>query len=160
MRNFDAGELTNELFGTTASESTKKIIEEFLKLRDLNTARKTANMIRSLRSSRQADHRPNTPEYYRLEGENNGFNIVIREIDPRARLLKKHDWDELIFGGFYCMECTPEDADDPDQNVYWPCPPLRAVGVTDEEAKEIIKTYRERIEAERAREKEKAGENE
>ncbi|GAA2929347.1 hypothetical protein [Streptomyces enissocaesilis] len=65
----------------------------------------------------------------------------------RAALLKLHEWDELIFGGFYCTHCTPDDADDPDQNVYWPCPPLREAGVTNEEAVEIITVERAEIAA-------------
>jgi hypothetical protein len=49
-------------------------------------------------------------------------------------LLKDHDWDELIFGGYFCMSCTPENgpefADDPDANVAWPCPALTEAGMT------------------------------
>jgi hypothetical protein len=65
----------------------------------------------------------------------------------RDALVKLHDWDELIFGGFYCTHCTPDDADEEDQNVYWPCPSLRTVGMTDEEANEIIRAHRAAIEA-------------
>ena len=75
---------------------------------------------------------------------------VEREMRQRQvldALLKLHEWDELIFGGFYCMHCTPDDADDPDQNVYWPCPPLREVGVTDVEAVALITAHRSAIEA-------------
>ena len=64
----------------------------------------------------------------------------------RSELVKLHDWDELIFGGFYCTHCTPDDADDPDDNVYWPCPSLRAAGVTDEEAIALITARRAAIE--------------
>ena len=28
-------------------------------------------------------------------------------INTRAELLKLHEWDELLFGGFYCTHCTP-----------------------------------------------------
>lgn len=71
-------------------------------------------------------------------------------------LIELHDWDELIFGGFYCMHCTPDDADDPDDNVYWPCPTLRAAGMTDEQAIGLINAQRARIAAEAA-EKHAAG---
>lgn len=69
-------------------------------------------------------------------------------------LLKLHDWDELIFGGFYCTHCTPADADDPDQNVSWPCQPLREVGVTDAEAVALITAHRAAIEARHRAERE------
>lgn len=79
------------------------------------------------------------------------FAVEVREESKqkadRAALLKLHEWDELLFGGIYCMHCTPDDADDPDQNVYWPCPPLRAAGVTDEEAVAHINAERAEIEA-------------
>lgn len=65
--------------------------------------------------------------------------------DSRPGLVDLHEWDELIFGGFYCTHCTPDDADDPDQNVYWPCPTLREAGMTNEEAVEIIREFRETI---------------
>ncbi|MGW0626498.1 hypothetical protein [Streptomyces sp. NPDC002758] len=70
-----------------------------------------------------------------------------RQQQVKDALLKLHEWDELIFGGFYCMHCTPDDADDPDQNVYWPCPPLREVGVTNAEAVALISAHRAAIEA-------------
>jgi len=60
----------------------------------------------------------------------------------RTALINLHDWDELIFGGFYCTHCTPDDTDDPDDNVMWPCPSLRAAGVTDEEAIKLIAARR------------------
>jgi len=68
--------------------------------------------------------------------------------DTRAALLKLHDWDELIFGGFYCLHCTPDDAFDPDDNVYWPCPTLREAGVTNDEARDLIQQERDRVHAE------------
>jgi hypothetical protein len=71
----------------------------------------------------------------------------MRQQQVKDALLKLHEYDELIFGGFYCMHCTPDDADDPDQNVYWPCPPLREVGVTDVEAVALISAHRAAIEA-------------
>jgi hypothetical protein len=63
----------------------------------------------------------------------------------RDRLLALHEYDELIFGGYICTHCTPDDADDPDQNVYWPCPSLRAVGVIDDEGTAIILARRAEI---------------
>jgi len=71
----------------------------------------------------------------------------MRQKAVKDALLKLHDWDELIFGGFYCMHCTPDDTDDPDQNVMWPCPTLRAAGVTDEDAIRIITGHRAAINA-------------
>jgi hypothetical protein len=60
-------------------------------------------------------------------------------------LIKQHEYDELIFGGFLCLTCTPEAAynEDPDLTVMWPCPPLRAAGMTDDEAVAVIKADRE-----------------
>lgn len=63
----------------------------------------------------------------------------------RAALLALHNYDELIFGGFICLHCTAEDCDDADDNVYWPCPSLRAVGVTDDEGRQIIMARRAEI---------------
>jgi hypothetical protein len=62
-------------------------------------------------------------------------------------LLGKHDWDELIFGGYICLPCTPEGCDDPDDNVYWPCPPLREAGMTDELATEVVRIHYAAIQA-------------
>jgi hypothetical protein len=66
---------------------------------------------------------------------------------PLHELLLMHDWDELVFGGFICLSCTPDDAAIEEENVYWPCPPLRAAGLTDEAAKEIILRHRAMVEA-------------
>jgi len=63
----------------------------------------------------------------------------------RDDLLKLHDWDELIFGGFYCLHCTPDDAWD--ETVAWPCQPLLDAGVTLDDAREIIAQHRDEIEA-------------
>lgn len=74
----------------------------------------------------------------------------ITYLDPeaaRAALIEQHQYDELIFGGFICTHCTPDDCDDPDDNVYYPCPSLRAVGVTDDDAIGIIKAHRAEVEA-------------
>lgn len=73
----------------------------------------------------------------------------VRYLDERAALLALHEYDELIFGGFICTHCTGNDDWDP---TAWPCPPLRAVGVTDEEAIAIIKAHRAEIEAKAAQE--------
>jgi hypothetical protein len=60
----------------------------------------------------------------------------------RTALIELHDWDELIFGGFYCLHCTPDDPDSLDEPIAWPCPPLRDAGMTDEEAAQIITDFR------------------
>lgn len=60
-----------------------------------------------------------------------------------AELIKAHEYDELIFGGFICLTCTPDE--DPDV-VAWPCPPLRAAGMTDAHAIAHIENHRLRIE--------------
>ncbi len=65
----------------------------------------------------------------------------------RDELIRMHQYDELVFGGLICVHCTPLHVEDPDLNVPWPCPPLRAAGVTDEEALEIIAARREAIAA-------------
>lgn len=70
----------------------------------------------------------------------------------RDRLIALHEYDELIFGGFYCVHCTPDDADDPDDNVYWPCPSLRAVGVDNDEGNTIIRAHRDAIARQAAQE--------
>jgi hypothetical protein len=65
--------------------------------------------------------------------------------DNRADLLKLHDWDELIFGGFYCLHCTPDDAWD--HSIPWPCQPLLDAGVTLDDARQTIAQHRDEIEA-------------
>ncbi|SFK91796.1 hypothetical protein SAMN05216275_14121 [Streptosporangium canum] len=72
--------------------------------------------------------------------------VQVHEWVTRADLIKLHEYDELIFGGVYCTHCTPDDCADADDNVMWPCPPLRAAGVTDDEAIEIITARRAAIE--------------
>lgn len=72
----------------------------------------------------------------------------------RSALLEQHDWDELIFGGFYCLHCTPDDEDSLDDPIAWPCPPLREAGVTDEEARALILAHREQVAAKYQAEKE------
>jgi hypothetical protein len=58
-------------------------------------------------------------------------------------LLSLHDWDELVFGGFYCLHCTPEDAEAFDEApVAWPCQPLRDAGLTNEQAIDVIERFR------------------
>ncbi|MFE0650992.1 hypothetical protein ACFVZH_20625 [Streptomyces sp. NPDC059534] len=63
----------------------------------------------------------------------------------RDDLLQLHDWDELIFGGFYCLHCTPDDAWD--YSIDWPCQPLLDAGVTLDDARQIIAQHRDEIEA-------------
>ncbi|MFI1194036.1 hypothetical protein ACH4T9_12375 [Micromonospora sp. NPDC020750] len=67
-------------------------------------------------------------------------------------LIKQHEYDELIFGGFLCLTCTPEAAydEDPDLTVMWPCPTLRAAGMTDDEATAVITADRASQDAKRA----------
>lgn len=78
---------------------------------------------------------------------------VERMQAQRARLLALHEYDQLLFGGvFICLHCTPDDCDDPDLNVVWPCPSLRAVGVTDEEGNAIILAHRAEIARQAAQE--------
>lgn len=69
-------------------------------------------------------------------------------MSERTDLLKLHDWDELLFGGFYCLHCTPDDEYSLDDPIAWPCPPLREAGVTDEEARALIEAHREKVAAE------------
>jgi hypothetical protein len=58
-------------------------------------------------------------------------------------LAAAHEWDELIFGGYICLTCSPkEDAPgygEPESTVMWPCGTLRAEGMTDDEATEIVR---------------------
>ena len=60
-------------------------------------------------------------------------------LEHRSALIKQHDWDILLFGGFFCTHCTPDDAD---EVTLWPCPPLLDAGVTVEEASEIVRADR------------------
>lgn len=69
-------------------------------------------------------------------------------MSARTELLKLHDWDELLFGGFYCLHCTPEDEDNFDDPIAWPCQPLREAGVTDDDARALVEAHREKVEAE------------
>lgn len=62
-------------------------------------------------------------------------------------LLAVHEYDELIFGGYICTHCTPDDADDPDDNIPFPCPTLRDAGMTDEMSAQVIKAHRQQVEA-------------
>lgn len=87
------------------------------------------------------------------DSENAGFLAAAFAQAERAYLdamLRLHDWDELIFGGYICLHCTPADAG-PDDNVGFPCPPLREAGITNEIAVQIIKAHYEKVE-QRARE--------
>ena len=65
----------------------------------------------------------------------------------RVALLELHDWDELIFGGFYCLHCTPDDEFSLDDPIAWPCQPLREAGVTLDDARQIIMEHRAKVEA-------------
>jgi hypothetical protein len=73
----------------------------------------------------------------------------VTNVDLTA-LIKEHDWDELIFGGFVCLTCSPDEGDDPDV-VAWPCPALRAAGMTDAHAVAHIENDRLRAKVERWR---------
>lgn len=64
----------------------------------------------------------------------------------RDELIRMHQYDELVFGGYICVHCTPA-TEDADYNVGWPCPPLREAGVTDEEAEGLILARRAAIAA-------------
>lgn len=66
-------------------------------------------------------------------------------IDPA--LLAIHVYDELIFGGFICTHCTPDDAVTEDDTIPFPCPPLRAAGMTNKMAEQVIKAHREQVRA-------------
>ncbi|MCX4543834.1 hypothetical protein [Streptomyces sp. NBC_01565] len=68
----------------------------------------------------------------------------------REQLLKLHDWDELLFGGFYCLHCTPDDPYSLDDPIAWPCPALRQAGMTDAEAIAFIQDERAEAAARRS----------
>lgn len=56
----------------------------------------------------------------------------------RSGLLRVHDYDMTIFGGFYCLACTPAGDCNPEELVAWPCPTLRDGGFTDRMAEQHI----------------------
>lgn len=60
-------------------------------------------------------------------------------------LVALHVYDELIFGGFICTHCTPDDAVTEDDNIYFPCRPLREAGMTNDMAVQVIKAHREQV---------------
>lgn len=137
MTTYDARKLHDELFGSYATdEHTLEVIQEFLTTHDLEHARALAEQQR---------------EYLAQQKYTDAFRtialVLTDQIDPQAKLLEEHDWDETIFGGFICLKCTPEDPGF-DDAVMWPCPPLRAAGLTIERATEIINAHRAQIEAE------------
>lgn len=70
------------------------------------------------------------------------YNAIL---ERRSALIKQHDWDILLFGGFFCTHCTSDDAD---EVTPWPCPPLLNPGVTAEEASEIIRADQAAIDGE------------
>lgn len=127
---------------------------------DKNWARHDAGLgtFRCCSGCRDADEIPALLAYVD-ELEEQGSKLT-READLRLRaetsddardLLAAHDWDELIFGGFICLTCTPDECDDPDDNVAWPCPPLRAAGVTLLHAEALIKLHRAEVDLKAAR---------
>lgn len=137
MTTYDADKLHWELFGRHNDARGMEMIRQFLELHDLEHAHALAEKQRAAEAQwRQSGY----------EGAR-GKGWVIDLIDPLDRLLKEHDWDETIFGGFICMTCTPEDPGF-DDAVVWPCPPLKAAGLTDEQAVGIIQAHRTQIEAE------------
>ena len=71
--------------------------------------------------------------------------------DTRAELLTLHNWDELVFGGFYCLHCSPDDGWS--DVIAWPCQPLLDAGVTIDDARALIQEYRHRIHTEHQAEK-------
>jgi hypothetical protein len=63
----------------------------------------------------------------------------------RAELLEEHEYADLVNGDVYCTSCSPVS-----ENVAWPCPPLLGVGVTPDEAKQIVEKDRAERAAEEA----------
>lgn len=55
--------------------------------------------------------------------------LTEQQLKTLRGLTAKHPFDMLIFGGYICTTCTPKDADDPDDNVNWPCPALIEAGL-------------------------------
>lgn len=63
-------------------------------------------------------------------------------MSARGDLIKVHDWVEDFVGGYSCLRCTPSAEYRGDEDpTPWPCQPLRDVGVTDEEAREVVAAY-------------------
>lgn len=137
MTTYDAQRLKKELFGSgDVSTDTLELIQRFLELHNLEHAHGLAEQQREIVATTQ----------YTDAFKAVALSLTDR-IDPLPELLKEHDWDETIFGGFICMKCTPEDPGW-DDAVAWPCPPLRAAGLTDKRAVGIIQAHWDRIEAE------------
>ncbi|QQM45104.1 hypothetical protein [Streptomyces liliifuscus] len=85
----------------------------------------------------------------RFAADTRGHELtVLKDNAELADLLKLHDWDELLFGGFYCTHCTPDDEDSFADPIPWPCLPLREAGITDDDARALIEAHREKVAAE------------
>jgi hypothetical protein len=93
--------------------------------------------------------------FYRAGGKPEGRKVVGRDHALNAALLpslaRRHEYDELLFGGFMCLTCSPKEGQEGygevETTVSWPCPPLLAAGMTGEQALDHIEARRAEIEA-------------
>jgi hypothetical protein len=93
--------------------------------------------------------------FYRIGGMPEAIKVIGRDTALNAALLpallKRHEYDELIFGGFMCLTCSPKEGEEgyglPETTVTWPCPPLFAAGLTGEQGVEHVKARRAAVEA-------------
>lgn len=142
---YNAQKLHKELFGNYASdEHGLEEIRKFLELHDLELAHALAEQQRKHIATTQYT------DVFRTIAL-----VLTDKIDPLVKLLEEHDWDETIFGGFICMKCTPEDPGF-DDVVAWPCPPLKAAGLTDVKAVEMVEAHWAKIDEEHKAKQEKA----
>jgi hypothetical protein len=133
-------DLIDALEGEDSSDQVKVMVEEFVRLHELYRDRLMAE-----RLEQWMKHHPEHTHSQR----GMGVKIALELIDPKIRMLQEHGFDELVFGGFICLLCSPENSDDPYADVMWPCSALRAVGLTEQEAIDHITAQRERWAKER-----------
>jgi hypothetical protein len=126
-------------------DGLSEAFSRYVALVRIDEQRKVADRLAEAKRKRNEEMYPYYPDNW--EYEDNTWDQAIEIASPLWQLLGEHDWDELLFGGFFCMKCTPEDSDDPDETVMWPCPPLLVAGLTLEKAEDMIRLARDMAKA-------------
>jgi hypothetical protein len=93
-------------------------------------------------------------------GHDHSARVATALAEARAEFISDavlaHDYDLLLFGGAYCVTCTPDGDCNSEDLVIWPCPPLTAAGFTVEMAAEVVKATDNEV-ARRVAEAQEAG---